>query len=240
MRLNLRHGSRLTLIGLAVSMVLLGPVSSHGAPVQNDNEVFGSLGYDQGTGSRDDGSINSNAYYARYFVPWFNLGLRQGFVYTFRSKLPDRWLATTYPSVEFLYNTHPDQVVVPFINVGLGIAWNDRGNAGLVAPGAGLKFYLNEQTFVGLSYNYVFLFNDVGNTFSNGINSVRAGIGYDWGGDRTSWITKTATSVINAGARVEAAAGRTESAANKVEAAGNEVEKASNRLEGAFQKSMLK
>jgi hypothetical protein len=240
MRLNLRHGSRLTLIGLAVSLVLLGPVSSHGSPVRDDNEVGGSLGYDQGTGSRDDGSINSNAYYARYFVPWFNVGLRQGFVYTFRSKLPDRWLATTYPSVEFLYNTHPDQVVVPYINVGLGIAWNDRGNAGLVAPGAGLKFYLNEQTFVGLSYNYVFLFNDVGNTFSSGINSVRAGFGYDWGGDRTSWITKAAAGVVNAGSRVEAAAGRTENAANKVEAAGSEVEKASNRLEGAFQKSMLK
>lgn len=240
MRLNLGYGKRLTLIGLGVSLVMLGPVSSFASPVRDDNEVGGSLGYDQGTGSRDDGSINANAYYARYFVPWFNLGLRQGFVYTFRSKLPDRWLATTYPSVEFLYNTHPDQVVVPYINVGLGIAWNDRGNAGLVAPGAGLKFYLNEQTFVGLGYNYVFLFNDVGNTFGNGINSVRAGFGYDWGGDRTSWITKAAAGVINAGSRVEAAAGRTESAANKVEAAGNEVEKASNRLEGAFQKSMLK
>ena len=60
------------------------------------------------------------------------------------------------------------------------------GSAGLVARGVGLKFFLNEQTFIALGYNYLFLFNDVGNTADNGINSVRAGFGYAWGGDRTA------------------------------------------------------
>jgi len=240
MRSRVIYGCKLAFVALVSSMLLLGPSPSYASAVKDDNEVAGSLGYQQGTGRFDDGSLNTDVSYARYFVPWFDLGMRQGLTYTFRHNLPDRWLATTYPFVQFLYNTRPDQVVVPFIDLGLGVAWNDRGNAGLVAPGLGLKFYLNEQTFVRLGYNYVFLFNGIHDTFNNGINSVQAGFGFDWGGDRTSWITKAATGVINAGSRVESAAGRTESAANKVEAAGNEVEKASNRLESGFQKSLLK
>jgi len=219
-----------------------GATLAHAAPLKNDNEFAGSLGYQQGTGHFDDGSLNTNVSYAYYFVPWFNLGIRQGLTYTFRHDLPDRWLATTYPSIQLLYNTRPDQVVVPYIDVGVGVAWNDRGNAGLVAPGAGLKFYLNEQTFVGLGYNYVFLFNGIHDTFNNGINSVQAGFGFDWGGDRDreSYIIKAANRVTEAGTRVESAARTTENAANTVNSAATKVENASNRAEGAFQKSLLK
>ena len=189
MRSTTMKSCRLLAVMVAVgvgSVVMSTPGTSYGAPLKNDNEFAGSLAYQQASGNHNNGSLHSDVSYARYFTPWFNLGLRQGFVTTFRDRATDRWLGTTYPSVEFLYNTRPDQVVVPYINLGLGIAYNDQGSAGLVAPGVGLKFFLNEQTFIALGYNYLFLFNDVGNTADNGINSVRAGFGYAWGGDRTA------------------------------------------------------
>ncbi len=178
--------SRTLTAAVLLAVALCVPQASYGSPLKNDNEFAGSLAYQQGTGKFDNGSLHSDVSYARYFAPWFNVGLRQGFVTSFRHNTTDKWLATTYPSVEFLYNTRPNQVVVPFINLGVGVAWNDQGDAGLVAPGAGLRFFLNEQTYVSLGYNYLFLFNNVGDTFDNGINSVRAGFGFDWGGDRTA------------------------------------------------------
>ena len=189
MRSTTMKTRRLLTIAMTVAVsgvVMFAPRPSYGAPLKNDNEFAGALAYQQGTGKFNNGSLHIDASYARYFTPWFNVGLRQGFVTSFRHNTTDRWLGTTYPSVEFLYNTRPDQVDVPYVNLGVGLAWNDQGSAGLVAPGAGLKFFLNEQTYIALGYNYLFLFNDVGNTFDNGINSVRAGFGFNWGGDRTA------------------------------------------------------
>lgn len=228
--MDLRRFYRVTAacaLGLA-----LGGRGALAAPLADDNEVQGSLAFSMTNGS-DDGQLATTFQYGRYFTPWFELGLRQSFAYLFRDRFPDRWLFATEPFFAFLYNTDPEQVVVPYIGSSLGAAYNDNGITGVVAPEVGLKFFLNPQTYVGLAYDYQFFFTDVDDTFENGQHQVRAQFGFIWGGDRTS-------PMVAAAQRVEAAANTTEAAADKVDAAATKIDAAADQVEEQFKRGLNK
>jgi hypothetical protein len=230
-----------------VLLATLGRASSaSAAPLADDNEIQGSFFFSMGN-SGNHGLVGTNAQYGRYFVPWFELGLRQQFDYIFRDRGSDPWIASTEPFIDLLYNVDPHQVAVPYIGCGLGAAYNENRKVGVVDPEAGVKFFMNDQTYVGFAYNYQFFFNDVDNNFHHGQNQVKGQIGFLWGADRMSEVRVAAKRVEDAAvatqaaaAKVDAAASQVQNAAGKIDSAASDMEKAADGIESNFKRGLLK
>ncbi len=77
--------------------------------------------------------------------------------------------------------------IVPFLGLAGGIVWNDRNITGTLGPTAGVKFFLSEQTYLGLRYRYEWFFHSIKgleNNADHGQHVANIGIGFVWGGAR--------------------------------------------------------
>lgn len=166
-----------------VALVLMAkPAQS--APVDGDNEVEAAAGFFHAQGS-DSGSFNADLQFGHYLTPGWELGIRQALNYNFIDGGHDSWVATTTPFL--VYNFRFNDRVVPFLGLAAGIAWNDRDITGTLGPNAGVKFFLTDQTYLGLRYRYEWYFNSLNradNNADDGNHVATIGIGFVWGGAR--------------------------------------------------------
>jgi hypothetical protein len=175
----------LSLAGLIVVGAMVMPAPAVAAPVGGDSEVQISGGAFHAQGS-DTGAFNANLSYGYFFNPVWELGIRQGINYTFRDKASDFWTATTTP---FMHFHLPLGIFVPYLGGGIGAAYNDRDITGVIGPDAGVKIFFNPQTFLNLGYRYEYFFSkfkDVDNNSNHGNHIGAIGIGFVWGGTRTT------------------------------------------------------
>ena len=165
-----------------LSLFIVRPV--YAAPVAGDNEIEASGGLFHAQGS-DSGALTADLSYGKYLTPGWELGLRQGLNYNFIDDHRDQWTATTTPFVN--YHFVLSDTFVPFLGAFIGPVWNDRDISGTIGPAAGLKIFLNEQTYLGLRYRYEWFFNSfktVADERTDGNHVTTLGIGFVWGGAR--------------------------------------------------------
>jgi len=168
---------------LVLPLTMVGPKISYGTPVASDNEIDVSAGFFHTQGTHT-GSFNADVSYGYYLTPGWELGLRQALNYDFIDGGRDSWRATTTP---FLFYNFQFGNIVPFLGLAGGIVWNDRNITGTLGPTAGVKFFLSEQTYLGLRYRYEWFFHSIKgfqNNADHGQHVANIGIGFVWGGSR--------------------------------------------------------
>ncbi|MGH7871624.1 MAG: acyloxyacyl hydrolase [Candidatus Binatia bacterium] len=168
----------------ALLALLLLTTPAQSAPVGGDNEAEVAAGFFHAQGS-DTGSFNVDLQFGRYLTPGWELGIRQALNYNFIDDGRDAWVASTVPFL--LYNFHFNDRVIPFLGAGLGAAYNDDDITGTLAPQAGVKIFLTDQTYLGLRYRYEWFFNSfkrADNEAAHGNHVATIGIGFVWGGTR--------------------------------------------------------
>jgi hypothetical protein len=171
-------------IFLALIALVLIAKPSHSAPVDGDNEVEAAAGFFHAQGS-DTGAFNADLQFGRYLTPGWEIGIRQALNYSFVDGGRDRWVATTTPFL--VYNFHFNNIVIPFLGVAIGAAYNDNDITGTLGPNAGVKIFLSDQTYLGLRYRYEWFFkslNRIDNNADHGNHVATIGIGFVWGGAR--------------------------------------------------------
>ena len=177
-------------VALLICLGVLGVSSnSYAQPAASDKEIEVSAGLFHAQGS-DTGALNVDLALGYYLTPGWQLGLRQALNYTFVDDGPDTWVATTAPFLNYHFRFGN---IVPFLGGFIGLAWNDRDATGIIGPQGGVKFFLNEQTYLGVRYRYEWFFNSlrrVGRDADDGNHVFTVGIGFLWGGARTTKPTK--------------------------------------------------
>ena len=144
-----------------------------------DNEITLS-----GTGSSnndfDSGGFGVSGSYGYYFTNAFELGGRQSFTWSGANNSDDSWSGSTRVFADYHFLT--DQRFRPFIGVSLGYIYGDDvNNTGTIGPEAGIKYYVNDTTFVIGMAEYQWFFDDsddVSDNFDNGAFQYTVGLGF--------------------------------------------------------------
>ncbi|MFT3785560.1 MAG: hypothetical protein QM770_05275 [Tepidisphaeraceae bacterium] len=114
----------------------------------------------------DSGGFQFSADVRYNFTDQWALGVMQSFGY---SDFGDSsWSGGTRIAGYYNFNYEPDQRVVPFVGLELGYLYGDATNDTFAAgPIAGLKWYVNDTTFLFGSVTYEFLFDNTSDIDSN-------------------------------------------------------------------------
>ena len=173
---------------LCGAMLIAGLVVTpcYAQPAAGESEIQLSGGFFRAQGA-ESGTASADVSYGYYFRnPAWQLGLRQGLSYSFIDHGQDEWLATTIPFLNYhFYGLSKDDRFVPFVGGFVGAIWNDDDVTGTLGPTAGGKFFLNDHTFLMLSYRYEWFFNSFGfsgvtRNRADGNHVVTLGIGFLW------------------------------------------------------------
>jgi hypothetical protein len=160
-------------------------------PVSNDQEIKVTGNLFRPLGQRG-GVFGGGVSYGWYMNnPAWQVGIRQGLNIDWDRDSSDHWVATTVPFVDYHFLNWGRYV--PFVGGFLGAVWNDRDIEGTIGPEAGLKAYMDPNTFVSAQYRYEWFFDklDSGSirdtSSANHVGTI--GIGYTWGGagQRATW-----------------------------------------------------
>lgn len=228
--------------GLAIAACTLAALPASAAPVANDQEVQAAAGLFHAQGS-DVGTLSADVSYGYFFNPVVELGIRQAGNYSFVDDARDRWLLSTAPFLNLHWNQDPDQLVVPYLGMFVGAVYNDVDVTGALGPQVGLKFFLNQQTFLNVAYRYEWFWNQIEqggltDEADDGNHVGTVGIGFVFGGDRPSIVRTTYDESIVT--RSEDAARRSEDAATRTESAARRIEDAANQAERSFDRNLRK
>lgn len=161
----------------------------HAAQKRGDNEFQASGAFFHAQGA-DSGTIAADVSYGKFMTKHWEVGIRQGFSYSFLDKSNDVWIATTIPFINYhLLDFSRDGSFQPFVGAFIGASWNENDATGTMGPNAGFKHYIGKQTFLVIRYRYEWFFSnfDVGDAAGNesdGNHVGTIGLGYVWGGSR--------------------------------------------------------
>ncbi|HSE82938.1 MAG TPA: hypothetical protein VLB01_00150 [Thermodesulfobacteriota bacterium] len=143
-------------------------------------QVSGGFFHAQDSNTSD---LSADVSYGYYFFQPLEVGIRQGINYTFINNADNPWLATTTPFIDYYF--FADRNFQPFVGGFGGIVWNDDDITGTIGPEGGIKYYVNDTTFLEARYRYEWFFNDfdvIEDEASDGNQVVTVGIGFVWGG----------------------------------------------------------
>lgn len=245
-----------TLLQALLILACIAGSTALAQPTPHDKELQASAGFFHAQGS-DSGSVNGDIGFG-YFLgdPHWEIGLRQGFSYSFIEDSSDVWTATTIPFVNYhLLGLFESDRVVPFIGTFVGAIWNDEDITGTLGPDAGVKFFVNDSTFLTMRYRYEWFFNDlslgdIGDNSSKGNHVGTIGLGFVWGGSERPVAAKSVAlldqvdtgvkKAENAAALAENSAQSAEGAARKAAAAANRSENAADRAADTFDNKQYK
>jgi hypothetical protein len=150
------------------------PYTSEVGPRRGDWEGF--IG---GSGT-SNGEFNSNtlgvsASVGYYVLEWLPVSLRQSALTNFGSRVNDQWAFATTGAVDF---QAPFGRFQPFLGGFAGYSYGDQ-NSGLAGPEGGIKYYVNESTFVQGLMQYGWLF-DKTLDWDNGRATYTIGLGWNF------------------------------------------------------------
>lgn len=137
-----------------------------------------------GTGSNnndfDSGSFGISGSYGYYFTPAFELSLRQSISWSGSDNSDDTWTGSTRIAADYHFNTSGR--LRPFVGANIGYIYGDNvNNTGTIGPELGLKYFVNDTTFVLVQTEYQWFFddgNDVGDSFDDGAFQHTVGLGF--------------------------------------------------------------
>lgn len=136
-----------------------------------------------GTGSNnndfDSGSFGITGSYGYFFTNALELSVRQSFNWSGAEDADDNWNATTRIAADYHFNTSGR--FRPFIGANVGYIYGDNVNeTGTIGPEVGIKYFVNDTTFVLVQTEYQWFFDsgDVGDAFDDGAFQHTVGLGF--------------------------------------------------------------
>jgi hypothetical protein len=138
-----------------------------------------------GSGASDnefiDNDFNINGSIGYFLTDGLEIALRQAFGFNDLSGDDDQWSAATRVALAYNFDIGSWW---PFIGVNLGYIYGDAVSDTWVAgPEAGVRVFVNNTTFIMLSVEYEFFFNegdDIDDAFDDGEFIYSLGIGFRW------------------------------------------------------------
>jgi hypothetical protein len=150
------------------------PYTAEVGPRQGDWEAF--IG---GSGTSDgefnDNSVGVNGSIGYYALKWLPVSLRQAYVATFGDNVNDRNQFATTVGADF---QAPLGRFQPFLGGFVGYTYGHT-TSGLAGPEGGIKFYVNESTFIEGLFQYGWLF-DKNLDWENGRAAYTIGVGFNF------------------------------------------------------------
>ncbi|MDA3897508.1 MAG: hypothetical protein PF482_15335 [Desulfobacteraceae bacterium] len=165
-----------TLIVVSISILLVTPTAM--AYQQGDYEL--TLG---GNGSSDeslDGTVlNFEAGLGYFLTRNFEAIWRQGISYVDIAHGDDKWNASTRLSLDFNFGAGS---LYPYLGANIGYLYGDTVEEQFIAgPEGGVKYFVNDTTFITAGIEYQFLFEDtdeVDDNYNDGRFVYLLGIGF--------------------------------------------------------------
>lgn len=131
----------------------------------------------------DSGGFTATAQVGHFFTDQLQLAVRQSIGYVDTGADSD-FSAATRLGGYYHFNYDTDQRWVPFIGVDIGYIYGDGVTDSFVAgPSGGLRYFVNDTTFISATISYEFLFDDADEAddqFSDGQFVYGLGIGFQW------------------------------------------------------------
>jgi len=165
-------------VGALLGGIALLPTVANAQPKQGDWEL--TLG---GAGSNnqdfDAGSATVNLGLGVFATDWLEIVLRQSVGYN-DPGTGTFWTGSTAIAADIHFDMDRFQ---PFIGVAFGYAYGDQPDTFFAGPEAGVKVYVNPRTFVFLSVQYQFFFedaDDADDAFEDGAFVYGLGIGFNF------------------------------------------------------------
>ena len=179
-----------------VVVVMLMTTAAQAEPRGNMTEMQLSAGFFHGQNS-DNGLVSGDVVLGRYLAdPHWQLGLEQGLDWAIRDEQDDLWKATSLGFVAYhfgLTDRRDDRErdrdremrnpIIPFSGGVIGGVYNDDDGTGVLGPLAGIKWFVNETTFVLLKYRYEWYWSELDlsdGEESDGSHVASLGIGFIW------------------------------------------------------------
>ena len=131
------------------------PYTAEIGPRQGDWEGFIGGSGSSSSGEFNDNSLGVSASIGYYVLSWMPVSLRQAVATSFGSNVEDVWDFATTAAVDF---QAPLGRFQPFIGGFAGYSYGDQSSA-LAGPEGGIKFYVNESTFIQGLMQYGWLFD---------------------------------------------------------------------------------
>lgn len=166
---------------MCAMLASLAPASLvQAAPAAGDREIT-----IQGTGTSsndlDNNLFSASGSYGQYLTDQGVWGIRQSVGVSDTNNTSSRWNGATRLFYDWHYDADKWQ---PYLGASVGYIYGEDTHETFSAgPEIGVKYYVKDKTFVGLSAEYQFLFedsNDINNTYDNGAIFYGLGVGFDF------------------------------------------------------------
>lgn len=130
------------------------PYTAEVGPRQGDWEGFVG-GSGSSNGEFNDNTLGATGSIGYYVFKWMPVSLRQTAATRFGSRVEDEWRFSTTGAVDF---QAPLGRFQPFLGGFAGYSYGDQ-NSAIAGPEGGIKFYVNESTFIQGLMQYGWLFD---------------------------------------------------------------------------------
>lgn len=152
------------------------------APADSKNWELTLSGQGANDNDFDGVSFGGNATLGYYFTPQHQVNVRQVVQYTDVGVDGHAWDGATRVGYDFHFDFGQDQRVIPFVGAEIGYVYGDSTEDTWAAgPEAGVKWYVNDTTFIYGSVLYEFFFedgDDADDSFDDGQFVYSLGIGF--------------------------------------------------------------
>ena len=170
--------TRVILLSLVVCCVLSAAVLGQGKGFLEGDNIFGLTGVGSSDENLKHTSFGTNLSLGYFFSNNLAGELRQGFNFSDRTG-SDGWNASTRGALDLYLGT---ETICPLIGANLGYVYgNDITDTLIVGPEVGLKWFVNDTTYISALMEYQFFFtksDNVGEVFSDGRFVYSLGIGF--------------------------------------------------------------
>ncbi|MDH3317465.1 MAG: hypothetical protein OER43_17075 [Gammaproteobacteria bacterium] len=171
---------------LVLMSVLLMPVVAKGAQAAGDKEFQISGGFFQNQGDAWTGTASGQVSLGYYFSPKWQVGARQLGSYSLNNDIEDVWTASTTAFVHrYFWVDKDDGRLQPFLGAFAGLAYSDVDVTGTAGPTLGVRYFVNNTTFLVTQYRYEFYFSELDagdetDDFTDGTHTLTVGFGVIW------------------------------------------------------------
>ncbi len=139
-----------------------------------------------GAGSTDNefeaGGFTMNAQIGYYFSDQFQMRVGQSATYSDTGD-DNAWSGSTRVGAYYHFNYSVEQQWVPYVGANLGYIYGDVSDTFVAGPELGLRYFVNDTTFISGSIAYDFFFEDAADAdsaFDDGQFVYAIGIGFQW------------------------------------------------------------
>ena len=170
------------LAAAAFGLVGYGASTVQAAPATDKQWELTLVGSGASDEEFDSNAIGATAQVGYYFTDAMQANLRQSFSTSGGDTTEGTWSASTAVGFDYHFDFGQDQRIIPFVGVAVGYNYGDDTNDTFFAgPEAGVKFYVNDTTFIFGQVAYQFFFedsDDADDAFEDGSFVYSIGVGF--------------------------------------------------------------